>query len=461
MAATIAPAAPSDRIHALDTLRGVAVLGILVMNIVAMGMPLETMVHPTVYGGHEGADYWAWFISNTFVEGSMRTVFSALFGAGFILLLSRLEQRGEGLRAADIHYRRLAFLAAFGIVDMFIFYWDGDILFLYAIVGSFLFPFRKLAPVSLGAAALGLVAIGVIIQPTWPNSLAESRAAYEELQQIDASGAGQAATGAPEETTQLRSELEQDAQLWIDSQDIVRPPQADIDAEINLRRSGYFAQFFTNFTNTTEVQRDELFVMVLPNPDVLIAMLLGIALMKLGVLTGRARTSTYLLMLGIGYGVGIPVSLWESWSYANSGFDILAHARTGITYDLGRLTMAAGHAALVLLLCRWRGAGVIGRLIGGALANVGRMALSNYLLHSIIGLLLFSGAGLALFGAFSRSQLMLVMVAIWAVNIAFSVVWLQRFRFGPAEWLWRSLTYWKLQPIRRSRAISSTEAATA
>lgn len=459
MAVTTAPAAPSDRINALDTLRGVAVLGILVINIMAMGMPLETANHPTVYGGHEGADFWSWFIADTFVAGSMRAVFSALFGAGFILLIERLEQRGVGLRAADIHYRRLAFLAAFGLVDMYVFYWDGDILFVYAIVGAFLFPFRKLTPGWLFAAAGALVALGMLLQPSWPNSLADSRVAYEQLSEIEASAPveGEGAAVADEE----RAALESRAELWVTGTQISRPPQEAIDADINLRRSGYVQQFRANFMHTTEIQHNDLFVMLIPNPDALIAMLLGIALMKLGVLNGKAPLRVYVGMLVLGYGIGIPVSLWESLSYANSGFDILAHARAGVTYDISRLGMAAGHMSLVFLLCKWRGAGAIGRIVGGTLSSVGRMALSNYLLHSICALFLFTGAGLALFGAFSRSEILLVMVGIWALNIAFSVLWLRHYRFGPAEWLWRSLTYWKLQPIRRSQTISSTEPATA
>ncbi len=454
MAVTTAPATSSDRIGALDVIRGVAVLGILIMNIMAMGLPLEAVMHPTVAGGTDGADYWSWFIANTFVEGSMRTLFSALFGAGFILLLDRLEARGVGLQAADIHYRRLAFLAAFGMVDMYVFYWEGDILFLYAIVGAFLFPFRRLPAGWLIAAAAGLVAFGMLLQPSWPDSMEQSRASYQTLVERRAEIA-ETNTMPDEAVEQELAELETASQAWITDSEIARPSEEQIEADIAHHRSSYFSQLRTNFLTYTEAQRERLFVMLIPNPDALVAMLLGIALMRLGILSGKARASTYALMLAGGYGIGVPLSLWETMAYANSGFDILSFARSNLTYDIGRLSMACGHAGLILLLCKWGGAGVIGRGLSFALASVGRMALTNYLLHSICALFLFTGAGLALYGALSRSELLLVMLGIWALNIAFSIFWLNRYRFGPAEWLWRSLTYWEIQPLKRSAAPAS------
>ncbi len=438
MAVSILPASGRDRIDALDTLRGFAVLGILVMNIMGMGLPLHAYNHPTAFGGFEGADYWNWLVANVFVEGAMRALFAGLFGAGFLLLVERLEERGAGLAAADIHFRRVLFLAGFGLIDIYIFYWGGDVLFTYAILGALIFPFRKLPAKWLLAAGAGLLLVNAYTQNNWHSTLVDSRAAHEQAQE--------AGTPADDEEYEARTAA------WTGYAELGRPGRDALDYEIDLRRSGYLEQFRENFTRSTEVQRNQLFFMLLPNPDSLMAMLLGMALMKLGLLTGRAPLRRCLVLLGVGYGVGIPVSLWETMSYANSGFDMLAHARTGVTYDLGRLAMAGGHAALVLMLCRWGRLGALGRIISAGLASVGRMALSNYLLHSIIALFVFTGAGLALYGTFSRSELILVMLGVWAVNIAFSVIWLKRYRFGPAEWLWRSLTYWKLQPLRRGEA---------
>jgi len=153
---SLGPTAGSDRKVALDTLRGVALLGILLLNIVAMGMPYSYR-DPTVFGGAEGLDLAAWTINNLFFEGTMRGLFSLMFGAGIVLITSRAEARGGGIEVADIYYRRNLWLFAFGVIHGWLLLWFGEILYAYGIAGLFLFAFRKLRPrtlIILGALVL-------------------------------------------------------------------------------------------------------------------------------------------------------------------------------------------------------------------------------------------------------------------------------------------------------------------
>ena len=170
------------------------------------------------------------------------------------------------------------------------------------------------------------------------------------------------------------------------------------------------------------------------------------ALFELGVLTGAASTRAYLTMMIAGYSLGLAVDVFETTRLERAGFTVQALIESYLTYDLGRAPMTLGHIALIGLLCR-------APALAGAmrtLAAVGQMALTNYLSQSLICLFVFTGAGLALFGELERHELYYIVAAIWIAQLVWSPLWLAHFCFGPAEWLWRSLTYWSRQPMRRA-----------
>jgi uncharacterized protein len=149
-------------------------------------------------------------------------------------------------------------------------------------------------------------------------------------------------------------------------------------------------------------------------------------------------------MVVFGYGIGLPLAIWETSTLIITDFDPLLKARHLLHYDVRRIAVALGHLGVILSLCR---ALPTGRVLA-KIAAVGRMALSNYLGQSILGGLIFYSIGLGLYGQFTGYYLYLVVALIWAVQIAFSNWWLARFRFGPFEWLWRSMTYARRQPWR-------------
>ena len=174
-------------------------------------------------------------------------------------------------------------------------------------------------------------------------------------------------------------------------------------------------------------------------------MLIGMALFKWGVLTLKVRTKIYASMVLGGYAVGLATNYWEVSTIMARDFSVLAFMETYPTYDLGRLGMTVGHLGLLLLFVK---SGILGWL-QKALAAVGQMALTNYVSHSVICAIVFYGIGFGLYGELARHQLYYVVFSIWIFQLILSPIWLKNFRFGPLEWGWRSLTYWKKQPMKR------------
>ncbi len=177
-------------------------------------------------------------------------------------------------------------------------------------------------------------------------------------------------------------------------------------------------------------------------------MLLGMALFKSGVLTAERSNRFYGTMLAVGYVVGFAVNYREGHIIVDGAFEVLAFDHAALTYDIGRVAMAMGHIGVVMLFCKSGALGFLRTAIGA----VGRMALTNYIMHTVICIFVFYGFGFGMYGSLERHELYYVVVAIWLFQLIVSPLWLARFRFGPLEWVWRSLTYWKRQPMLRRTA---------
>jgi uncharacterized protein len=430
--AVAGPVAQTERLSSLDTLRGVAVLGILLMNVVGFGLPSAAEEDPTLAGGAGGANLAFWFASQVLFEGKMRAVFSMLFGASVILLTTRLEGRA-GSGAADIYYRRTLWLIGLGVLHG-LFLWDGDILYTYGTAGLVLYPLRRLAPATLLIG--GLLVLAVV-----PAKALLEASAIRSLR--DQAAAAQAAQAAGET---LSAEQEDAEEKWADKQKELRPSQAEIDKEVAVHRAGYGRLFLRRLramagARSSAVGGTDFF-------DAAGMMLLGMGLAKLGAFAAARSRRFYVALMVLGYGVGVPLNTYVGLRVIAEDFDPV---RTLLVrqapYDAGRLAVALGHVGLVMLLCKAdRPAWLLRRL-----ACVGRMALTNYLLQSVICTLIFDGYGLGLFGRLDRAALLAVVVGVWALELAISPPWLRHFRFGPVEWAWRSLTYWRCQPMRQGK----------
>jgi uncharacterized protein len=425
----VRPVSRGERITSIDTLRGVALLGILLMNIIGFGLPFVTYFNPTVDGATTGPNGWAYYVNWLLFEGSMRAIFSMLFGASVILLTSHAEEQRGGIGVADIYFRRTLLLILFGVIDAYLLLWWGDILYLYGLAGLFLFVFRRLAPTTLLAIALLLFGILEIKANIESTELLQLQQAAETIQAAAVAGI----VPTPEQQATLASFAEASA-LWLTN------AQA-IAQETAARHAGYLVNLVA-FAPIAEMGQST-YAYTTGLWDALAMMFLGMALFRWRVFDASRSWGFYATMLIVGYGVGITTNAWELHNQFANDFSLatLAHVPT---YDLGRGGTAFGHIALVMMICK---SGAM-RWLTGALAAVGQMALTNYLTHSVVCMLIFTGVGFGLFGELQRYQLYYVVAAIWLVQLIASPLWLRYFRFGPVEWVWRSLTYGMRQPMR-------------
>lgn len=421
MDAAAAPA--SRRIESLDFLRGCALFGILLMNIVGMGLG-PAYDNPTVAGGDTGINLMTWFIINVGFEGTQRGLFSMLFGAGVILLTSRLEASGRA-DATDIYFRRNLWLIGFGLANTWVLQWGGDILYDYGIAALFLFAFRKLAGKTLLALGVGALVLGAAWSALETRGMLRLHDQYRSAIQV------------PE--AQRTDKQERIIEEWKEESRAGPPPQAYAEARKSITAS-YWSSLEHRAERFTRAQSWEWYRYFF---DVFGMMMVGMALFRLGVLTLELRASTYAAMMAGGYAIGLTANILEARWIMASGFTALGYYQAGITYDLSRLAMTVGHLGALMLFLR---SGILPWL-RRSMAAVGRMALTNYLTHSLVALVIFVLLGW--WGALERHQLYYIVFGVWAFQIVISPVWLGRFHFGPVEWLWRYLTYGKKPPFRR------------
>jgi uncharacterized protein len=428
-AETVAPVIARERISSVDTLRGLAVLGILLMNIPFFGLPEASYSNPTVYGGDLFIDRLLWYVSYVVFDGKMRGIFSMLFGAGVIILTSRAEKQGGAARIADIYHRRNLWLIAFGLCHAY-FLWLGDILFDYGVVGMLLYPFRRMP--SWGLISCGLLLLAVSV----PQAIYRERRTRE--MQALAAEAREVQNRGGQLTRQQKTAL----RTWEEMLRRYQPGPEEIDEELEAHRSNYWSLFLYRAAKVVRFQSIVFYQYSIF--DVGGMMLLGMAFMKLGIFSAERSVRFYWIMVVLGYAVGLPLQAYAGYDHWRNNFDPLSSQLFDrSTYHFARLAVALGHVGLVMLLCK------LGRLarVTRALAYVGQMALTNYLLQSAICATIFSGYGFGQFGRLERYQLLAVVLGVWTFELILSPIWLRFFRFGPMEWLWRSLTYWKLQPI--------------
>ncbi len=174
-------------------------------------------------------------------------------------------------------------------------------------------------------------------------------------------------------------------------------------------------------------------------------MLIGMGFLKLGIITGERSNRVYVLLMLAGYGIGLSINAYETRLLLENNFDIFSARQANLTYGFGRVAMTLGHIGFWMLICK------VGWLtwLTSRLAAVGRMALTNYIMHTVFAAIIFTGVGFSLFGSLQRHELFYVVAGIWLFQLIVSPIWMEHFRFGPLEWVWRSLTYNKKQPMRR------------
>lgn len=403
------PVTDAARIGSLDVLRGFAVLGILVMNIQSFSMIGAAYMNPYAYGDMTGANQFVWFLGHLLADMKFMAIFSMLFGAGVVLMSERRTAAGKP--SAGLHYRRMLGLLLFGALHGYLL-WYGDILFTYAVCGGWVYFLRRLRPKHLIIVGLISVAVSSGISIFWQATIP---------------------WWPPGEIEKLETE-------WWDP-----PPQA-VDHQVEAYRGTWTQQQAIRSPETAFMQTFLLVTNTLWRAGGL--MLIGMALFKLGVFSAERSTAFYTRLLAVGAFVGLPVVAFGVWFKESSGWDIRSAFFGGDQFNYwASILVALGWIAAVMLVVK---SGVLPRLTA-RLTDVGRMALSCYLLETIICTTIFYGHGLGLYGSIERTGQIAIVFAVWFVLLGFCPWWMRHFRFGPFEWLWRSLTYWKLQPLHRSQ----------
>ncbi len=400
-----APTASSVRLESLDVLRGFAVLGILVMNIQSFSMIGSAYFNPTSFGDLTGINFVVWLISHVFFDVKFMTLFTMLFGAGIVLMCRRVEERSGN--PASLHYKRILWLLLFGLMHAYLL-WYGDILVWYSLSALIAYAFWRVRPGWLLFWSLLFLLIGTGIYagiqwslPHWP----------------------------PEA-------LEGSSQFWSPSAEIVAK-------ELEAYRGGWLGQLSQRAPGA--LMMHTFVYLILGCWRTIGVMLAGMALMKWGIISAEKSNRFYVVTLVSGLviglsliGYGVSQNIAHNWSIEYSLY-------SGTTPNYwGSLLVALAYLSFWMLLCKNQWWGGLRR----SLARIGRMAFSNYILQTLICTTLFYGHGFGLFGEVPRWGQLAITVAIWVLLVIVSNLWMTRFRFGPLEWLWRTLSYGKRQPMR-------------
>jgi uncharacterized protein len=413
--------------------RGVALLGILMLNIedfagseglsdIPIGLAKAAFV-----GWHAHLDWTIVIVKWLFGEGRMRGMFSMLFGAGVILLTERIEHRAGPGKAAGVYYRRNLWLLLFGLFHGFVI-WFGDILVDYSVMALlFLYPLRRLCSRTLIVCGLAIWLLGGTA--TRINAAHVVEILHKDAQLTAAKTAGHSASYV-QQALLAASQKEQQAHAASLKEDIRKGQLGFLDGwphRIEAEQNWLWAKF-SSFR----------FV------EWLGAMITGMGLYKVGFLTNRRRVREYVIVAIAGYTVALPLTLIGLWHLYHAGFTIAADARwMRIPYTTELCAGTLANTSFLLLLIRSSKF----KRVFLPLAAVGRTAFTNYILTSIICQTIFAWGPWKLFGQLEFYQWYVVVAGVWTFNLVFSSIWLRFFVFGPLEWLWRSLTYWKRQPL--------------
>ena len=431
----LAPVRGRERIEVLDVVRGIAILGIFYMNIPYMAGPVYAAMFNDIRAmGWNPADQATWIFVNTVLDGTQRGLLEFLFGAGLMVTAARAMEPDGPVAIADLYIRRNLWLLAFGVFDIFVLLWPGDILHIYALCALALFPFRKLS-------LRWLIPLGLIFSVFTAVQGATDYAGRIEAQQSYAAAVAKQLAGQPltkEDTAVITAWRKLEHRVTGVPDDEIKP---QIAAETKAR-NGTFVQFAGLMWSAYLFiyNQNELLFGVM---EAFCAMLLGIALWKVGFIQGKRTTREYVVAMLVAYALGMGARYLGCLE--RTGFTLIPKT-IWITSEPARLLVSLGHLAAINLLVRSARSNWLVRPFRAA----GQMAFSLYFMEQFIGIfVMFSPQGLHLPGAQGWAHLALQASLVIALLVVFANVWMRFFVAGPLEWLWRSLSYGERQPFGR------------
>ena len=368
----------------------------------------------------------------------MRALFGMVFGAGVLLFTQKKEQTGRPVHG--LFYRRMFWLVLFGVLHAHLILWFGDILFLYGLCGMLVYLFRNVKPVYL----VMFVPLVAVLDFT-SNTIFYRNIRSARLEYVSAGDA------------QRHNRVLNDADTralatWRDIERTLIPNRKDAEENTRKMKSDYATVASRVRPQALEMETKLLPVMAF---DSLALMLLGAGLFKWGFLTGSWPRERYRMVALAGYGIGLPLAIYSHYHNVVHYPTVEAALRemeavpvnwVGLIYPFQRILLVLAHISSLILLYRWA-------MLQGVFRRfeaVGQMAFTNYIMHSVLCSLVFFGYGLNLFGTLQYYQIFYVAAAIGLLQLTISPLWLRAFNFGPLEWLWRSLTYWRMPAMRRT-----------
>ena len=387
----------NQRIVAIDVLRGVSILGILIMNIQGFALIAISYLNPLAQGPLSEIDQQTYFWSHLLADQKFMTIFSILFGASLLLIGNKLA--AKGYKQITYLLKRNTILLFIGAIHAYIL-WHGDILVAYALCSFFTIWFHKLSPLKLLIISLIMLTVPSLIMAIGAETI----------------------------------------QYW-DTKDILAfsqewwPSAASIKQQITSFQGDWIEQISLRAEYAFSTHSSDFLVFFFWRVSGLI--LLGMALFKLGVLTAKLNKKTYTLIAVIGLLLGIPLVITGYELNIANAFNWHYSFFNGTNYNYwGSIMMAMAYISIIMIICKLLGSNIILT----PFTALGRTALSNYLGQTLICTTIFYGHGLGYFGQFSRAELLYFVVIIWAFQLIVSPLWLKYFKQGPIEWAWRSLT---------------------
>lgn len=458
----------SQRIPSLDVLRGIGVLGILFISIWLFGGFSINQQNGLLLKS-KGFDYRLFGTVDILFNGKMRALIAIVFGAGMLLFFAKENQKNQA-RSGDLFIRRHLWLIFFGLINALVFLWSGDMLFHLGIMGILLFPFVRMTKRGLLIAAI-LVTFIYCGKNYW--QFADDRKAYNKYlavveveKKISKDSADRATSDSlrkkqgkdslskakPDTTLQKKDTLTKDQKddkaAWEGIVSNMKPDPKKDNGEKKAMQSVSYGKLWNHVLGATQ-QREAQWTYQTGIWDFAGMILLGMVLFKIGFFNSGFSRQQYLLMAVAGLTAGLLLG-WFRLHYHQVALKDYAKFIDSrwipyhIFFPFERGLMALGYAGFVLAII---GTNPL-RRVWRSLASTGQMALTNYLLQSIICTLFFTGFGMGYYGRLSQWQLYFFVIEICMAQIVFSVLWLRYYQYGPAEWLWRCLIYKKWLPNR-------------
>lgn len=398
-----------QRFESLDLIRGIAVLGILMMNIASFSHPLSYYVNPISVGEVSNLDITIWYITHFLADQKFYTLFCMLFGAGIMLMAQRASSKG--VSPTPVHMKRMAWLLIFGLLHGF-FIWYGDILAIYALMGFWVYF------LALNTTAKIKFYIAISLMLIFPISMAIISFFFDLIPASEMEG----------------------------FYDMFQPSEEVLAEEITAYKGGWVDSFLYR----TEIYFLNFSGMIFLAPMLFAgAMIFGMGLYQKGILTAEKSKLFYIKFSSIMLAIGAGMMYWDYLLISEEPFGFHGLWLSYWTVNtIGAAFIALGYIGLLCLWAKSNGLLWLRRKFEA----VGKMAFTNYIMQSVVMTTIFYGFGFGLFAELERYELYYFVFAVYLIQLIGSELWLKKFYFGPLEWLWRSLTYGKAQPFSRAHS---------